>query len=84
MIKIENLTTRPVLLALSSGITVRLSPGDMSLELEDVEVQNNPKINKLRQQRVIAIHLPEAEQPVPAKPKPAKSREASARSIKKL
>lgn len=54
--KIENLTLRPVLLSLTSGQTLRLSPRATSSELWDVEVKNNPKIQKLQEQRVIALH----------------------------
>ncbi len=83
MVQIENLTTRPVLLALTSGATLRLSPGEISAKLEDVDVQNNPKINKLREQRVIAVHRLEAEQASPAKSETAKSGQATTSSKKK-
>jgi hypothetical protein len=83
MVTVENLTTRPVLLALTSGATLRLSPGEMSAKLEDVDVQNNAKVNKLREQRVIAVHMLESEQASPAKSEAAKSGQATASSKKK-
>jgi hypothetical protein len=55
-VTIENLTDRPVLLTLSSGETLRLAPGQRFPGLEDVEVKNNPKVDKLVMQRVVAIH----------------------------
>ncbi len=55
-VKIENLTNRPVLLTLASGQTLRLSPGEISAKLGEVEVKNNPKIQKLQERRVIGLH----------------------------
>jgi hypothetical protein len=52
---LKNLTDRPVLLVLSSGDALRLSPGQSSPVLAEVEVTNNPKVDKLVAQRVIAI-----------------------------
>jgi hypothetical protein len=49
------LTSRPIIVPLTSGTAVRLSPGQTSEELGDVEVENNPKVDKLQQQRVIAV-----------------------------
>ena len=54
--EIENLTMRPVLLSLTSGETLRLSPRETSSQLRDVEVSNNPKIQKLKEQCVIALN----------------------------
>jgi hypothetical protein len=66
--KIENLTMRPVLLSRTSGPTLRLAPRETSSELGDVEVTNNPKIEKLQERRVIMLHRvePEGEAPVHA------------------
>ena len=55
-VEIENLTNKPVFLTLTSGGTLRLSPGETSAKLGDVEVKNNPEIDKLQERRVIALH----------------------------
>jgi hypothetical protein len=52
---VRNLTNRPVLLTLTTGEALRLSPGETSAVLADVAVANNEKLNKLAAQRVIAI-----------------------------
>jgi hypothetical protein len=54
--KIENLTTRPVLLRLNSGQALHLAPRTISAEIFDVEVENNPKVQKLQDRRVIDLH----------------------------
>jgi hypothetical protein len=41
------LVSGPVMVPLNSGLTVRLSPGQSSAELADVEVADNPKVDKL-------------------------------------
>ena len=57
-VKIKNLVlSAPVSVPLSSGRTVRLSPGQVSEELPDVEVQDNAKVDKLLRQRLIEIEL---------------------------
>jgi hypothetical protein len=45
----------PLLVPLASGGSVRLSPGEVSDELADVEVTNNPKIDKLRDRRLVVV-----------------------------
>jgi hypothetical protein len=45
----------PVLVPLSTGTTLRLSPGQVSDLLPDVEVANNPKVEKLRRQGQIDV-----------------------------
>jgi hypothetical protein len=62
--KIENLTMRPVLLWLTSGRTLRLAPRETSSALGEVEVKNNPKIEKLQKRRIITLHKVEQEAPV--------------------
>lgn len=57
-VDIRNLTPRFVLVPLNSGRTLRLSPGQTSGELPDVEVQNNPKVDKLVRQHTIAVERP--------------------------
>lgn len=48
-------TSGPVLVPLSSGTTVRLSPGQVSDDLPDVEVANNAKVDKLQRQGMIDV-----------------------------
>jgi hypothetical protein len=55
-VKITNLAiSGPVLVPLSSGRTVRLSPGQVSDEMPDVEVVDNAKVDKLRRQGLIDV-----------------------------
>jgi len=49
------LVTGPVMVPLNSGVTVRLSPGQSSAELADVEVADNPKVDKLLGRGVIEV-----------------------------
>jgi hypothetical protein len=81
--KIENLTMRPVLLPLISGQTLRLAPRETSSELKDVEVKNNPKVQKLQERCVITLHEVEQKGEVSV-PSEVKEREdTAARSGKK-
>jgi hypothetical protein len=52
---ISNLTSRPIIIPLNSGVHVRLSPGEASAEISDVELKDNAKVGKLEQQRAIAV-----------------------------
>jgi DMSO/TMAO reductase YedYZ molybdopterin-dependent catalytic subunit len=54
-VTIKNLTATMVYVALNSGDTLRLSPGQTSGEIQDSEVTNNLKVDKLKRQRMIAI-----------------------------
>jgi hypothetical protein len=55
-VKIKNLlTSRPLWIPLTTGATVRISPGQVSAELSDVEVANNTKVDKLSEQGMIEI-----------------------------
>jgi hypothetical protein len=54
-VQLQNLTTRPVLLTLSTGETLRLSPGETSETLEDVEVRGSTKLEKLISRSVITM-----------------------------
>ena len=45
----------PLLVPLSSGKTLRLPPGGSSGNLPDREAQNNPKVDKLRQQGLLDV-----------------------------
>lgn len=49
------LVSGPVVVPLNSGVTVRLSPGQSSRELDDVEVAENPKVDKLAGRGVIEV-----------------------------
>ena len=47
-VRIRNLdVTGPVLVPLATGAALRLSPGEVSSDLTDVEVANNAKVDKL-------------------------------------
>jgi hypothetical protein len=61
------LASGPVTVPLNTGAVVRLSPGQLSDELQDVEVAGNAKVEKLRQQRVIAVETTKkSSDPAPA------------------
>lgn len=49
------LVSGPVVIPLNSGATVRLSPGQTSEELADVEVADSQKVAKLTGRGVIAV-----------------------------
>ncbi len=55
MPKIENLTNRPVLLRCNSGETLHIAPRAISADVLDVEVKDNPKVQKLLEQHLIAL-----------------------------
>jgi len=55
-VKIENVTNRPVLLRLNSGKTLHLAPNTTSTEILEVDVNNNSKVHKLQDRKVIALH----------------------------
>jgi hypothetical protein len=57
------LVSGPLVVPLSGGGSARLSPGEATDELPDVEVMNNPKVDKLRQRRLIDVE-PVAEEAV--------------------
>ncbi len=67
-VSITNMLPRPVLLPLSSGEWLRLEPGETSHEIPDVEVKNNPKLNKLQAQRAIGIQAQQSRAAPPAPP----------------
>jgi len=64
-VRIKSLATSgPVLVPLSTGTTVRLSPGQVSDEMPDVEITNNAKVDRLQRQGLIAVETaaePEAD-----------------------
>jgi hypothetical protein len=53
----------PLLVPLVRGGTLRLSPGRVSGELDDVEVLDNAKVEKLRAMRLIDVEPVEEEKP---------------------
>lgn len=55
-VTIENLTNRPILLRCNSGETLHVAPRTISAEIPDVEVRNNPKVQKLLDLHVITLH----------------------------
>jgi hypothetical protein len=50
-----NCSASPLLVTLNNGKTLRLSPGGSSEKLPDREAQNNPKVDKLRQQGLLDV-----------------------------
>ncbi|HEX2086382.1 MAG TPA: hypothetical protein VHF89_11915 [Solirubrobacteraceae bacterium] len=54
-VRLENLTSRPVLLVLASGDTLRISPREVSETVDDVEVAENRAVDKLVTRGVIAV-----------------------------
>jgi len=49
------LVSGPIVVPLNTGLTVRLSAGQVSGDLPDVEVADNAKVEKLRRQGVISV-----------------------------
>jgi hypothetical protein len=52
---IKNLTSSPLYVPLSSGRSLRISGRAASGAVADIEVKNNPKVEKLLGQRAIAV-----------------------------
>lgn len=53
----------PLLVPLNSGGTMRLSPGQVSAELPDVETADNAKVDKLVRRRAIEVLTGSGESP---------------------
>jgi hypothetical protein len=47
--------SRPLLIPLTNGKSLRLSPGGSSEKLPDREAENNPKVDKLRRQGLLDV-----------------------------
>ena len=63
-VRIRNLAgAGPLYVRLTSGRSVRLSPGGASEELEDVELAGNAKIDRLRERGLIDVEQIPADQP---------------------
>ncbi|MEI9971336.1 MAG: hypothetical protein WDO73_04365, partial [Ignavibacteriota bacterium] len=78
---IKNLTLRPVFVPLNSGTNVRLSPGGTASNIDEVELRDNSKFNKLVSQRAIAVdkgEAPKAAKPAEAAPARARKKDDSA------
>jgi hypothetical protein len=75
-VRLENLTDRPVLLTLSTGDTLRLSPWETSESLEELEVQASPKVEKLVARGVITVHEPRKRAAAAKKSETAKASQA--------
>ena len=73
-VRIRSVARRPVTFRLSSGRYVRLSPGQSSEDLHDVEVAANAKVDKLTAQGVIEVETigeePEADEEAEADGEP--------------
>ena len=57
---VRNNTRQLLILTLNSGQTLHLSPGASSGLLEDLELNDNAKITKLRDSGVLSVAQPEA------------------------
>jgi hypothetical protein len=55
-LKIENLTTGVVLLRYRSGRTEHIAGGATTEELPDSEVRSNPRILRLAERQIVAVH----------------------------
>ncbi|MGA3244216.1 MAG: hypothetical protein ABSE41_06355 [Bacteroidota bacterium] len=60
-VKIQNLTNELVLVRCNSGVTLHLAPRTESKEIMDVEVIQNPSVQKLLDRHVVALHKEEKE-----------------------
>jgi hypothetical protein len=56
------LVSGPLMVPLSGGGSVRLSPGEVTGELPDVEVMDNAKVDKLRERRLIHVEQVDGDQ----------------------
>jgi hypothetical protein len=73
--RLENLTGRPVVLALASGEPLRLAPGEVSGALADVEVDRSAAVGDLVARGHVAVH---PERPPPAQPRAGGTRRRNA------
>lgn len=60
------LTSGPIMVPLSTGQHVRLSPGERSDELHDVEVAGNAKVDKLRRHGLVEVETVDTGSEAPA------------------
>jgi hypothetical protein len=73
--RLENLTGRPVVLALASGEPLRLAPGEVSGALADVEVERSTAVDDLVARGHVAVR---ADGPPPARPRAGGARRRNA------
>lgn len=59
----SRLVSGPLIVLLSSGASLRLSPGQTSSELQDVEVAGNPALDKLVQRGLVEVQRLDEEEP---------------------
>ncbi len=71
---IENVTNRPVLLRLNSGKTLHLAASITSTEILEVEVNNNSKVKKLLERKIINLHPVEKKSTAGTKRKKSKAK----------
>jgi hypothetical protein len=79
--RLENLTGRPVVLALASGEPLRLAPGAVSGPLADVEVDRSAAVADLVARGHVAVH-PDRAPPARARATRARRRNANADAAK--
>jgi len=72
------LVSGPLMVPLSSGGSVYLSPGEVTGELPDVDVMNNAKVDKLRTRRLIDV---EQVDETPAEPEEPEERSGSGEEL---
>ena len=53
--RVTNRSSAPVLLRLRSGPTLHLAPGEHSASLHSAEVMRNPRIESLRERRLVDV-----------------------------
>lgn len=73
-IKIQNRTNGLVLLRLNSGDMLHLAPRITSAEIMDAEVTGNPKVQKLLDRQVIALHKVVKKESLPTELKKEKAK----------
>ena len=77
-VKIRNLKgSGPIFVSLNTGANLRLSPGQTSEELSDVEVVDNAKVEKLLARGVIDIEDVEGASPANADESPGPAPDSS-------
>lgn len=74
------LVSGPLVVPLSGGGSARLSPGEATDELPDVEVMNNPKVDKLRERRLIDVE-PVADEALGPEEESATGEQSEPRSV---
>lgn len=68
-VTLENLSNQLVLVQCNSGTTLHLAPRKTVGEIMDVEIANNPSVQKLLDRHMIAVHHGEKASPESKKEK---------------